>query len=110
MSIAISRKTLSSAAAFKAVAAAIAHGRAREKAVVAAAVDAGGDLIALLRADGAFSASMGIAATKPIPRRCSGSRPTNCRRRCSPIQSCLGHRESAQRRVVWRRAADLRRR
>jgi uncharacterized protein GlcG (DUF336 family) len=64
MSIAISRKTLSSTAAFKAVEAAVAHGRACEKAVVAAAVDAGGDLIALLRADGAFSASVGIARDK----------------------------------------------
>ena len=64
MSIAISRKTLSSAAAFKAVEAAVAHGRARKKAVVAAAVDAGGDLMALMRADGAFSASVGIARDK----------------------------------------------
>ncbi len=64
MSIAISRKTLSSAAALKVVEAAVAHGRACKKAVVAAAVDAGGDLMALMRADGAFSASIGIARDK----------------------------------------------
>jgi len=64
MSIAIARKTLSSAAASKAVEAAVAHGSARGKAVVAAAVDAGGDLLALLRADGAFTASVGIARDK----------------------------------------------
>jgi len=64
MSNAIVKTTLSSAAAFKAVEAAVAFGRARGRAVVAAAVDASGDLLALLRADGAFTASVGIAKDK----------------------------------------------
>jgi len=64
MSIAIARRTLSSDSALKAVEAAVALGRARGKCVVAAAVDVSGDLLALLRADGAFSASVGIARDK----------------------------------------------
>ena len=64
MSIAIARKTHSSAAAFRAVEAAVAFASARGKAVVAAAVDASGDLLALLRADGAFTASVVIGRDK----------------------------------------------
>ncbi len=64
MQVAVSRKTISSAAAFKAVEAAVAEGRTRGVAVVAAVVDVSGDLMACLRADGAFSASVGIAKDK----------------------------------------------
>lgn len=64
MGIAISRKTISSAAALAAVGQAVKVGRSRGKAVVAAVVDASGDLMACLRADGAFSASIGIAKDK----------------------------------------------
>jgi len=62
--IAYTRRTITSAAASRAVEAAVAHGRTSGKAVVAAVVDAGGDLVACLRADGAFSASVGIARDK----------------------------------------------
>jgi uncharacterized protein GlcG (DUF336 family) len=62
--IAVSRKSISSAAALKAVDAAVAKGRERGAAIVAAVVDIGGDLMACLRADGAFSASVGIAKDK----------------------------------------------
>lgn len=64
MDIAISRKTISSAAALAAVERAVGFGRDRGKSVVAAVVDASGDLMACLRADGAFSASVGIAKDK----------------------------------------------
>lgn len=64
MRIAYTKRTITSAAASRAVEAAVAHGRANGKAVVAAVVDAGGDLVACLRADGAFSASVGIAKDK----------------------------------------------
>jgi uncharacterized protein GlcG (DUF336 family) len=64
MQVSITRKTLSSAAALVAVEAAVAHGNLQGKAVVAAVVDASGDLLACLRADGAFSASVGIARDK----------------------------------------------
>jgi len=64
MDVAISRRTISSAAALAAAEAAVACGRGRGKSVVAAVVDAGGDLMACLRADGAFSASVGIARDK----------------------------------------------
>ncbi len=64
MQIAISRRSISSAAASKAVDAAVAKGRERGAAIVAAVVDVGGDLMACLRADGAFSASVGIAKDK----------------------------------------------
>jgi uncharacterized protein GlcG (DUF336 family) len=62
--IAFSRMSITAAAAFVAVEAAVAHGGAIDKAVVAAVVDSSGDLIALLRADGAFKASVGIARDK----------------------------------------------
>ena len=64
MQIAISRPSISAGAAYAAVEAAVAHGGAIGKAVVAAVVDASGDLVALLRADGAFKASIGIAQDK----------------------------------------------
>lgn len=64
MQISIRKDTISSAAALAAVQAAMAHGTARKAAVVAAVVDTGGDLLALLRADGAFSASVDIARDK----------------------------------------------
>jgi uncharacterized protein GlcG (DUF336 family) len=64
MPVAISRRIISSEAAFKAVEAAVAKGRERGVAIVAAVVDTGGDLMACLRADGAFSASVSIASDK----------------------------------------------
>ncbi len=64
MGISIRRDSIASSAALKAVTAAVAHGQSRGAAVVAAAVDPGGDTIACLRADGAFSASAGIAMDK----------------------------------------------
>jgi uncharacterized protein GlcG (DUF336 family) len=64
MEIARSRKTIAAAAAYAAVEAAVAHAGAADKAVVAAVVDSSGDLVALLRADGAFKASIGIATDK----------------------------------------------
>jgi uncharacterized protein GlcG (DUF336 family) len=51
-------------AAHRAVAAALAQGSARGVAVVAAVVDTGGHLVACLRADGAFIASIDIARDK----------------------------------------------
>jgi uncharacterized protein GlcG (DUF336 family) len=62
--IAISRRSIAAAAALAAAEAAVAHARARDRAVVSAVVDASGDLVALLRADGAFKASIGIARDK----------------------------------------------
>ncbi len=64
MWISNSRQTISSAAALAAVEAAVACGLARGVSVVAAVVDASGDLMACLRANGAFSASVGIAKDK----------------------------------------------
>ncbi len=64
MGISIRRDAIASAAALNAVIAAVAHGRSLGKAVVAAVVDPGGDTIACLRADGAFSASVDIARDK----------------------------------------------
>src|SRR5450631_4455003 len=64
MRISVSRRSISSAAALAAVEAAVAHGRSIGKSVVAAVVDVGGDLMASLRADGAFAASVGIAKDK----------------------------------------------
>ncbi len=64
MPISVTRRILSAEAALRAVEAAVAKGRERGAAVVAAAVDIGGDLIAGLRADGAFSASVTIAKDK----------------------------------------------
>jgi uncharacterized protein GlcG (DUF336 family) len=64
MKITAARPSVTSDAALAAVAAAVAHGRSMGKAVVASVVDAGGDLMACLRADGAFSASVSIARDK----------------------------------------------
>ncbi len=64
MQIAALTPSITSAAALAAVQAAVEHGRAMGKAVVAAVVDGGGDLMACLRADGAFSVSIGIARDK----------------------------------------------
>ena len=64
MAVSISRRIVSSDAALQAVEAAVAKGRERGVAVVAAVVDIGGDLVACLRADGAFSASVSIARDK----------------------------------------------
>ena len=64
MTIARSISTLTSSAALAAAEAAVACGRERGAAVVAAVVDAGGHLLAALRADGAFVASIDIARDK----------------------------------------------
>jgi len=62
----ISRSTISitAAAAHRAVAVAVAHGTSRGVAVVGAVVDPGGNLIACLRGDGSFVASIDIARDK----------------------------------------------
>ena len=64
MPISVTRRIVSAEAAFRAVEAAVAKGRERGVAVVAAAVDIAGDLVACLRADGAFVASVTIAKDK----------------------------------------------
>jgi uncharacterized protein GlcG (DUF336 family) len=64
MEITFSRKSIMAAAAYAAVEAAVAHAGAVNQAIVAAVVDTSGDLIALLRADGAFKASVSIAQDK----------------------------------------------
>jgi uncharacterized protein GlcG (DUF336 family) len=64
MSVSITRRIISSTAALRAAEAAVAKGRERKAAVVAAVVDIGGDLVACLRADGAFAASVTIARDK----------------------------------------------
>lgn len=56
--------SLTADAALTAASSALAHGRAEGKALVAAVVDGAGDVLALLRADGAFAASLGIATDK----------------------------------------------
>lgn len=57
-------RSLGSSAARRAAEAALACGLERGAAVVAAVVDQGGHLLALLRADGAFTASLDIARDK----------------------------------------------
>jgi len=64
MQISSQRETITSEAALAAVVAAVAHGRSNGVAVVAAVVDVGGDLLACVRADGAYVASVGIARDK----------------------------------------------
>lgn len=64
MTISRAIATITSAAAQRAVAAAVAHAATRGAAVVAAVVDVSGDLVACLRADGAFSSSVAIARDK----------------------------------------------
>jgi len=58
MQVAVSRKTISSAEA------AVAKGQTRGVAAVTSVVDVSGDLMACLRADSAFPASVGIAKDK----------------------------------------------
>ncbi len=62
--LAIRRDSISADAALAAVRAALACGAARGVKVVAAVTDPAGDLITCVRADGAFSASVGIARDK----------------------------------------------
>lgn len=64
MSISRSALTITSAAALSAVQAAVAHAAGSGVAVVACVVDQGGALMACLRADGAFAASVDIARDK----------------------------------------------
>lgn len=64
MEISHAIRSIASAAAARAAEAALACGRQRGAAVVAAVVDHGGHLLALLRADGAFIASLDIARDK----------------------------------------------
>ena len=77
MQVAISRRSISSAAAFRAFETAVAKGRDRGISVVAAVVDVGGDLMACLRADGAFSASIGIARDKAYTAAVFGASTDN---------------------------------
>ena len=64
MPTSVTRRIVSAEAALRAVEAAVAKGRERGVRVVAAAVDISGDLVACLRADGAFAASITIARDK----------------------------------------------
>jgi uncharacterized protein GlcG (DUF336 family) len=64
MTISRPLSTITTAAAQRAVAAAISHATGRGAAIVAAVVDQAGDLMACVRADGAFSASVDIARDK----------------------------------------------
>jgi uncharacterized protein GlcG (DUF336 family) len=64
LNIARRRDCITLVAALHAASACVAHGNERGAAVVAAVVDAAGDLVACLRADGAFTASVGIARDK----------------------------------------------
>ena len=64
MQIVATRSFITASAAQAVVDAAVAHGAIAGKALVAAVVDSSGDLVALLRADGAFKASIGIAQDK----------------------------------------------
>jgi uncharacterized protein GlcG (DUF336 family) len=64
MQIVASIPSVTSSAALAAAQAAVAHGRSIGKSVVAAVVDVGGELMACLRADGAYAASIGIARDK----------------------------------------------
>lgn len=64
MTISRTIATLTSSAAVTAAEAAVACGRARGVSVVACVVDAGGHLLAAIRADGAFVASIDIARDK----------------------------------------------
>lgn len=64
MAISHGIRSITAAAAAKAAEAALARGTERGAAVVAAVVDHGGHLLALLRADGAFTASLDMAREK----------------------------------------------
>lgn len=64
MQVSVTRASISYAAAKAAAEAAIAHGLKDGKAVVAAVADVGGEIMALLRADGAYAASVTVARDK----------------------------------------------
>lgn len=64
MATVIARDMIAAEAAWRAAHAGIAHARARGRSVVVAVADPGGNLVALLRDDMAFPASVGIAADK----------------------------------------------
>ncbi|WP_024280170.1 heme-binding protein [Xanthobacter sp. 126] len=64
MTISHGIRSITAAAAARAAEAALACGAGRGAAVVAAVVDHGGHLLALLRADGAFTASLDMARDK----------------------------------------------
>lgn len=64
MQVTIRRDSISQEAALAAVTAAVAKGRDLGCLMNAAVVDAGGNLVAFLRADGAFLPSIGIAQDK----------------------------------------------
>lgn len=64
MSIIRPQSTITSEAALKAVAVGVAHGRENGVKIVVAVTDVGGNLMALLRGDGAFCASADIARDK----------------------------------------------
>ncbi len=64
MEIVIPVSTITCTAALAVVQASVAHGLSIDRAVVAAVVGAGGDLMACLRADGAYLPSVGIAQDK----------------------------------------------
>ena len=64
MTLSRSIATITAAASLRAVEAAVAHAATRGVAVVAAVVDSGGQLMACLRADRAFAASVEIARDK----------------------------------------------
>lgn len=64
MELSLTRRMVTAQAAQVAVTAAVGHGHGLGKAVVAAVVDASGDLVVLMRGDGAFKASISIAQDK----------------------------------------------
>ena len=64
MKTTITRQSISSEAAYRAVGAAVAKGHELGTRMNAAVVDIGGNLVAFLRADGAFLQSIGIATDK----------------------------------------------
>lgn len=64
MDITIRQDTISDQAALAAVTAAVAAGRDRDRAINAAVVDVGGNLLAFLRASGGFLPSITIAMDK----------------------------------------------
>ncbi len=66
MGITVAKRSISSAAALAAVSAAVQKGVEAGCRMNAAVVDAGGNLLAFLRADGAFLHSIGIAQDKAL--------------------------------------------
>ena len=96
-----------SAAALAAVQAAVAHGGAIGKSVVAAVVDASGDLMACLRADGAFKPSIGIAQDKAYTAAVFGAATDALSQALERKRDfASGHRPAARRGSVRWRAAD----